>query len=54
MGRMDEAQQTDAEKPDSLIKMSIVYRESCLVKGKKIKSIASANHKLHAFLWLST
>lgn len=39
MGRkplsMDEAQKTDAEKSASLIKISTVYNESCLVKEKK-------------------
>lgn len=43
MGRkplsMDEAQKTDAEKSASLIKISTVYNESCLVKEKKKKII---------------
>lgn len=43
MGRkplsMDEAQKTDAEKSASLIKISTVYNESCLVKEKKKKKL---------------
>ena len=32
---MDEAQKTDAEKSTSVIKISTVYNEYCLVKEKK-------------------